>query len=576
MADKDIKKTECLFCSMCCEVAVEATDAGIRPSYEGLTDCRRCARGHYIAELLRLPKRLNRARVREDGVVREISLDEAVSICVEKLNAIDLRDEVAVIVDGNKRCEDLSAAVQFAERCLDRRNCAVFLPPADEELLNGLFHIGFETPDMEAIEASDAILMVGDGFATHPVIARSVLEARDRARANRFIVIDSIGGKAAKFATDAVRVTPCGEVFFLEALVKASEGASEKVGGILTDDDISELADKAGVSEGDVRNIAEALKEAETPVILISSVDGRTAAYDRIGALSAALAAGVNARLLPLLSYGNGLGAYRFARVSGLPRAGRVFSRILNGEVKCLISIGADLASALPAEIWQQVRSNLDVLMVLSPLPNESVEAADIVFPSGFWFEANGTVLDSLRGVEHFVAIMPPPKGACSDAEILHRVAARLTGKEEPWEKFNEACLTGALEASISAPASSVVKPQGETVVVGDSGAVHCADGSVTRFASWAKMADGEPVVRMSPTRASAGDLKHDDTAIIETEKGKVQARVEIDSDIPDGVVALSIHFGAARAVFEWEFDSGTGRLCAVPVSASVGKKVGQ
>jgi len=556
---------------MCCNVGIELLEHGARPGYEG-DDARRCARGHYLAELLGLPVRLNDAIVRDDGKTRITDIGEALGICAAKAKDVQA-GEAAILIDGNMRCEDIRAAAALAEACFDVKNAAVFLPPADEALLDGMSSVGFEPVNLEGLSQASIVLMIGDGFATHPMIGRPVLDARNAARENKLIVVDCLRGKSSKFARDVVTVAPGGEAAFMAAVAKSLPEAADVLKDRLGDEDVAALAEKAGVSEDDVKGVAEALKGAKSFCILVSAVSGRGTDYEMLGAMAAGVAAALKGGVLPLLAYGNSLGAYRMARTLGLGRAGAVLSAAQAGKVKVLAAVGVDLSSVLPAAVAGEIRKKTGFIMSVLPAPPCCAELSDVVLPCGLWFEAAGTFLDVQRGVEKCEPVMPPPQGALEVAAVMERLAEGLGASG--LKGFEESALQASkVEPSGAEGAELPQAKDGEFVIVGDAGGVHFFDGFLTGKLTWPQRMEGEAVVRLNPDDAAALEVEEGDKVALSSGSAETEMTVEICRDVPKGVAAVPIHFAAAREILRWRLDDGSGRVRVNAAPAKLRKLV--
>jgi len=211
--DEPSARTRCLLCSLMCPLALERNvsngDGGFATEYateNPLTHGRLCFRGHYVAEIASHPLRLTSAEIRdhaERGDAR-VSLEQAIEQLASRLTSAGSR--AAVIVDGNSPSEDICAALRLARDVIRTDMCCVYLPESDAAMLRGIAP-GTPILPMEDVAACDAFLIIGDVFATHPVISRPILEARAGRKA-RIVGVDCARNRVAGFAERDCRRTP--------------------------------------------------------------------------------------------------------------------------------------------------------------------------------------------------------------------------------------------------------------------------------------------------------------------------------------------------------------------------------
>ena len=549
------KETTCLLCSLCCPAGVAFGDYGLAtPAYPGYAAQQQglCFRGHYISELISHPSRLDLATVREPDRVRTLAPAEALRRVAALLPT--LRDEVAVVIDGNLPCEELDACVHATRGDLGLNRVTVFIPLADEALLRGLAAAPARRIGRDALADCDVILAVGDPFATHPLVAGPVLEAVAKARGHCLLNIDSLRGRTARFATDFCQVRPGGEPAALAGLLRLM-GFAEAVPQ-LSELDASRAARMAGVPPAALERLAHALLRAERLGVVLSLPEGRCGAASAAAALAAKVADARAGGVCPLLTYGNAVGAWRTASALKTQPLASLLADIREGKVKKLIVLGTDLVAALPAAEL----ASAEITLAASPMPSATTARARFVVPMALWFEIGGTALDGAVEQRRVQAAAAPPGGALSAAAILRALGPR---QEEPrLEGEESAKLQAELSAILGAApevalADALGKPadwappaaQGRLLLVSRADSKGFADGSMTTQLAWPALTEPRAVLLLSPQDAQGLPSAE---ATVRTDGLAVTLPVEASADVPPGVAAVSPRFPETRALFAW------------------------
>ena len=544
------RETTCLFCSLCCPAGVAIDDYGlVTPEYPGHTAGSHhglCTRGHFIGELLGHPSRLHEAAAREGDALAPIAIDEACRRVAGLLPQI--RDGLAVVIDGNLPCEELAEAARLAREGLEVDRVVLFIPPADEAVLRGMATSSAPRLSEDAIRDCDVILAVGDPFATHPLIASPVLDAVSKARAHRLVCIDSVRGRTARFAAEFCQVRPGGEAAALAGLLRAM-GAGASVPALATCE-VGEAAEMAGAGVAAIEALAAAVGKAEKLGVLVSLPEGRCAAASAAAALAANVAEARGGGVCPLLSYGNAVGAWRLAAALGTTSAAGLAADIAEGRVKRLIVLGTDIVSAMPmAEL-----SSVEIVAAASPMPSATTARAAVVLPMAMWFEVGGTMVDG-AGVSRWAeAVASAPRGAQAPAAILGRLCrsgAQGEGEARP-------DVSAMVQTDPQADLGDVVgrpldwspaRAEGKLAVVSRADAIGFADGSMSRQLAWPVVMEPQPVVQLSPT--DAADLAAA-TVTLRSDGVAMTLPVEANADVPAGVAAVSPRFPETRMLFAW------------------------
>jgi len=511
----------CLLCNVGCPVRIVRSgpdryipDYVPHAGYAGL-----CGRGSVLVEFLDHPQRLLGAE-RGTGDERR-PIDTAAAI---QEAAAALRDGgAAIIVDGNLDLDAIAAAGRLAVE----RGAAwcVFVPPSDLGLVQGLDAAGCEFIGPEGLAAADALLIIGNVFATHPVAAHWVFEARAKSRRMPVLVMADGSGVTAEFATSV----------FQPRL--AAGAAAQAVAAIRTG--------KTDIAGPDARGLAawkEPLQKAKSPAIVVSAELGAADAQ-ALGAEVARLAAEVRARVLPLTTYGNAWGALRLAAAGGA----QPIEKVLAGAPRTLLVIGADLESALGKRAVGPALERTKRLIYVGPMPNRASRRAGLVLPTAFVFETAGRALLGPGCEVQMGPLLAPPAGVPTIRQILEGLGGPADARADASGKVAAgSAVNGGGEPS--GPADGLV-------LAPAADPFHFADGSLTQLASWPPVVRPRPLLVMAESDARAANLADTGLAVIDGPAGSVEVEAVVSTAERPGQARVSAAFAEVRDVFGWTWD---------------------
>ena len=530
--------SRCLLCNVGCPVRVMRAgpdqwlpDYVPHAGYAGL-----CGRGSVLVELADHPDRL-RDTHRHGGEGREVlGLRAAAAEMAEALRstraASRVGDSAAVIVDGNWDVDTLAAVGAFAGTV--GAQWAVSLPPSDEALVRGLDSSGCRFVGPEALEQADALLLVGDVFATHPVAAHWILEAKARQPRMPMLVLAASAGVTADFASASFQAAP-------------GAGLAAAVAAVRTGN-ASALDPRAKGLAG----WKDLLKKAKQPMIVVAADAGRASVLV-LAAEVAGLAKELQAAVCPLTTYGNAWGALRTAAAGGAAGV----EDILKDPPEALLVIGADVESSLAPQAVASALSSVLTLVYVGPMPNRTSRRAGLVLPSAFAFEQSGRALLGPGRETAFEPLLAPPAGVPTVREIL-----ALAGG-------------GAAKADIASPVAAATarangEPRGEgLLLVLANDPVHFSDGSLTREARWPQAVIPRPVLLLAEEDAEAAGVADGRRAVIQGPGGRAEVEVVTDAAQASGQARASAAFPAVRDVFGWKLGAAD---AFEPVRVRVGK----
>lgn len=555
-----MKKTEtrCTLCSLGCRVGLSQSAHGnVTPEYlKDTQDLRRgvCNRGNMTAELLGHVLRVDVAKLSNGGAAQNVPLDEAIAKLAKAARSAD----TSLLINGNLTCEDIAAGLALAAASDGKIRAAVYLPNEDEAVLDGLAAASVKLMTPEELAECDALLIVGDAFATHPGISRPVHHLRKEKRRLPLVVIDSLPGKTSIFATHPLLVKPGTESAALAAI--AGKLGVKDVDALKLS--IKQAASETGLPEAALAAAADAIGEAKKLGVIVRAEIGKAANWDQVALLAGLLASAKGGGVTACLTYGNAVGAHRLARAAGvkLDKPGKT-TLVLGTDVVCGSS--GDESAALP--------EGVKTCAAAAILPTATLGAADIVLPLACNFETGGTTVTGSGEVITVDAVADAPGHATSAGDLVIRLAQAmgLSGVErkvDPKVLRTAPSVDAAAIAKRKQPAPETA-PEGEFLAVTQSDAVHFHTGSLTRQCAWPQYTAPGPVAALNADDAAALGIDDGDAVKLTSTEGEGIATASVVKAQATGVVAVSSAFGDMRGLFPWTQTNGTG-----PVTVKIEK----
>jgi len=530
----------CLLCNVGCPVRIRKggpdrylPDYLPHAGYAGL-----CGRGSVLADLLDHPDRLLNASRCTAGGCQEIDLAAAMQEAAAALRAVRPA-AAAIVADGNLDLDTLAAAGRLAASV--GAAWSVFVPPSDAGLVHGLDAGGGAFIGPEDLADADAILIVGNAYATHPVAAHWVFEARKVRPRMPVLVMADASGVTADYATSVFQPRlMSGEAARAVAAIRT--GQTESLGP-------------------EARTLAtwhERLRGGKSLAIVVGAeldyADARA-----LGTEVARLAAELGAKVCPLTTYGAAWGAVRLAASAGAASV----ETILAKAPRTLLVMGVDLDSSLGRAAVGPALDKVVNLIYAGPMVNRTSRRASLVLPAAFPFEAAGRALLGPGREVRVGPLLRPPAGVPTIREIL--AALGSSADDETPADVSAAVTVAAGQAGGKADGGS---PEGLLVAPAQD-PFHFADGSLTRSAAWPQIVRPRPVLAMAEIDAQAAGLVDRGRAVVEGPGGSVEVEVAAGSTQRPGQARISAAFAEVRDMFGWTWD---GRRPGEPVRARVRK----
>ena len=527
----------CLLCSVGCPVRVMKAgpdrylpDYVPHAGYAGL-----CGRGSVLADLLDHPARLFQAHRHAAGGRCVLALKDAAREAAEALRAAG--EGGAIFADGNFDCDALAAVGGLA--AASGAGWSVSVEGGDAGLVHALDSSGCQFAGPEDLAEAGALLIVGNVFASHPVAAHWIFEARSRRPRMSVLVMADASGITTQFAT-AVYQVRLGVGETARALAAVASGRTEALGP------------GAAILAG----WKEELKKAENPAIVVTADLGYADAR-ALGDAVAALAKDAGARICPLTAYGNAWGALRAGAAAG---AGCPM-QLLKGRPRTLLVIGRDLVAALGARAAGPVLDAVEELIYVGPMPSATSRRANLVIPAAFPFEAAGRVLLGPGREVRYGPLLSPPAGVPALAEVLAMMGAPAGPAAD---------LSGPAPPGPAVPSEPTPEPADGQVILGPAAdPIDFADGSLTRATSWPQKVRPRPVVLMSARDAEAAGLVEAAVALVTGPGGSARCEVRVSEAQRPGQARTSAAFAEVRDLFGWTTD---GRAIGDPVPVTISK----
>jgi len=568
-------ETRCLFCSMQCPVSVEVTRGGrFLPRYGTLPDGTLhplCGRGNLIAELASGRGRLSMPLIRQNGELSPLSLQEALGILSGWLSRKPASN--ALIIDGNLPEEDIKAGAAFASGVLDGAPAAVFLPPCDEQALDGLDASSCPLGSWARLGASDLFLAIGDVFCSHPVAARNILKALRESKENRLVVLDSRRSRTSAHAHSFFFAPPGALAVFLSALAEKFSSKLPEVRSAIGGLNLANLLEEASIPSGTVNALADLLSGARAPIFFLDVTMGREPDWEAVAAVTSLLARATGGSVIPLFTYGNARGAWQTRRRFNLASVSDFVSSFPSA-IEVLLLVNCAFLSYFPDSYFSDLVSRAKKVVAISPLSPEKSLEISMALPSSWWFEETGLVSASTGESVSIAPVLSSPSGVESPRELL-RLLSSLLGRASRLEE-------GAPEGGETPKASpggfelKVLKKAspGKFRLVATSGPYNFAEGAVTRRCGWPELME-EPEISLNPEDARSRNWREGRLLRLSSPYDTVSLPLKLDARLPRGIASVSEHFVETRRLFGWKPQGNSGGIYSGPVDLEISSAEG-
>lgn len=590
------KKTFCAFCSLECDLAVRMPELtpyfsknGIMEQdfdVESITQGSICAKGNYTVDYINHPKRLGYAERRHNVISVEEAFDR-IKASIHQIQTKYGKDSVGIIANGNVSRDEISLVKKLAVEGLKTDNFGFFLPD-DGMVAAGLLANGysFNRPSIDDLQKADNLLIVGDAFFEHPVIAKKALQARYEDRRHMLVVIDPRYSSTAWFADVHLQCKPGAEGLVLMAIaslvIKDKKGDFEK---LLAKLDVKDIAKKAGVAPDMIQRAADIINSSENLAVLLSDIFGKMGASDVCAAYCSAIAKAdpqkrhfypifINQSVIPIAA---------LRAEKSFAGAAKILDDVLKGKIKGLIVLGADICASFPAPELEKALKNLEFFCCSDMFHSETSQYADVLLPAANPIENMGTWsdLDGKNNTrEHLIK---PPAAGMSDEMIIRNIYKLVTSSGNGFEpgrftdisdipSVDEYKKTTLENAAKLLDFKDIAGKQYPFVLITKAVASHWSDGSLTRRFVWNKEHSAEPVAEIHPAAAEKLGIKDGQKMTIASEHSKVKVTAVVTHRIKEDTVAVDYHWPEVRKLFPLRLSKGHGEFVNEPIAVSISK----
>ncbi len=444
--------TPCPYCACGCLLTLGSKDGEIKRVFSdperGPNDGNLCVKGRFGWDFIDHPERIKAPLLRTNGVLKEVSWEEALRFVTRKLEMIKDQygsEAIAGIASNRLTNEEHYLFQNLFRKALGTNQIGLGDSSTFKGLTEGLSKtLGFpaSTSSIREIRNADCILVIGvDPALTHPIIKNEIHLAIRRNRA-QLIVLGSydIGLTQATHISPLLPSSillldrPGREVHLLNAMIETilKEGLEDK--SFIEDktEGIESLREKQVEVEVkvevevEVEKAARAFAKAKRAMIFIGS--GLWSHLDQKGIAIAssnlALITGhigkKSSGILILLEKCNSQGAIDLGCLmeGEIKEEKDLFKEAEEGKIRALYLVGQNPVVSSPVRTATALEK-VSLLIVQDIFMTETAKKAHVVLPSCSFVEKEGTYTNLERRVQRLNSIRPPLGQSKSDFDIF-------------------------------------------------------------------------------------------------------------------------------------------------------------
>jgi formate dehydrogenase (NADP+) alpha subunit len=496
----------CTHCACGCSLSLETCSDRIIKALPGPVSSERggalCVKGHFGFNYIHSPERLRQPLLRKEGVLTEVSWEEALGVLVNQFQTIRQgvgSNAIGCLAGPQLSNEELYlfqklARLGFKTPNLDNGS-SLYAAPALRAIEKALGLNGPALP-LENILQSDCLLVVGaDPTETAPVVGYMIKRAVRQHQA-KLILIDPRKTKLAPLATLWLRPRPGTDLALIQGLIQTimienlwnqgfvqsqTEGFSEWRESFFKLDIKSGL-EATGLEETAVQEAARTLAASKgLSVILGNGITQQTNGTAAVMALChLVLLLGQRGQpdsgIYPLLKESNALGAWEMGvlpdhlpgyQSASDPKALKKFetewedqipagpglsalemiAAAQKGELKGLYLASEDPLGTYPDRAGVEgALGQLEFLVVQDLFLTETAQKAHLVLPTAGPAEKEGTYTNLEGRIQRARRAVPPPGQAKPDGEIFSFILKAMNDGKKPIALTGSTALPGLLE----------------------------------------------------------------------------------------------------------------------------------
>ncbi len=418
-ADETVQTT-CMLCPVGCSLDVEVKWGKVMnslPSEEsGL-----CVKGRFtLPTLVTHPDRMEYPMIRENGVLKPVSWDEAIEYAAKKLKAYK-PGEVAFVITPWMTNEGMYAAQKTA-RAMGTDNIGI----ASEMAAPSIARSGYRGA-IGDIENADTIIVAGtDLNLSAPVLLTHIYRAKKKGA--KVIIVDSHAKKLPLYID--MHISPESYLSFFREAAEAIEG------------------------KGKLKNGSEAVRLAELMGKKVCIIFGKGIFSGGGGAEALSvisdMASSLNATLLPAWDGGNVQGAIDAGCMAGwLPGRLSLSDKNARDKIEKLWKMKLPDAGLNPiyncgsikalyiTQPVSEIPESVEFLVLQDVYKSELMERADVVFPAAAFTEEEGTITLLDGSIKGIAKCSNPAGMAMEDWNIFSKLAA-ATGHDFGYENAGD------------------------------------------------------------------------------------------------------------------------------------------
>jgi formate dehydrogenase (NADP+) alpha subunit len=470
--------TVCTNCPVGCQMIAEVNKFGKVVRFKGdlagaANNGQACMTGKFGYEYTNHSSRLKRPYIREGGILRKATWDEALERIKQGLGGRSAA-ETAVITSPRGSNEDQYIAAKFAQSVLKTPNIDSALN-SNNALLSRLgtrLGAGAATNPIWDLENSKSLLVV----AGNPTEEQNVLAvpAKKAVREGaKLVVIDSRETELTRYATEWLRPKPGSEALLIAGISRAilDEALEDQefVGSRIDNGeelkqslwtfDLAKVSRDTGIDDGQIRRAARIFAASDAGAILLGSDGLDDAAAEQVVDAAVDLAAitgnigNASGGIFPLYQGANTVGARDMGAVpgeNGLDISGMI-SGMSNGTVKAALVMADGVSGTAPSLAGiPSALEKLEFLVVSAALDSEITAHADVVLPAVTYAEQNSTVTNVERRVQMLRVTAEPKHEERTGWETIAAIACAIAGSSDGFDHASSADVFAEIATNVA------------------------------------------------------------------------------------------------------------------------------
>ncbi|OYT71577.1 MAG: NADH-quinone oxidoreductase [Chloracidobacterium sp. CP2_5A] len=384
------QQTTCSFCADGCQLELGVRgNKYVRAASKDLAGINGeflCAKGRYGSAYISNPARLTTPLVRQEGELKPATWDDALAAAARLLSQVHAKQGgCAVAVVGSPRLtNEANFALARFGRALDTPHIAHFRAV---ELGDFYAHLSAPLATHDDIKQATTIVQIGGDPTEYSPLTGFAMRYAKRKQGARILVVSQRATKIARRQADVfLHVRPEGESAVVRALFEEASLAA--------------MAALAGVAEGDLRALRDAIATAER-LVVIAGREVRGAAWRAIAQIRPLTKPEATVRLLALADYNNSAGAFDMGLTADAARLAADFG----SAIRAAYLAGADPVGNL-GDQWRSALSRLQCLIVSELFMTETAKLAHVVFPAMSYAEQDGTFTNQAGQVQRVARVV--------------------------------------------------------------------------------------------------------------------------------------------------------------------------